>query len=89
MGELGQRFSSSHGGGDKAGPYARIPYGAGIFAFVEKGEEMETHLLREWVDRWMVGIVSLAWIVNPDRIVIGGGISAQRNAPHALSQGGL
>lgn len=52
--------------------------GQEFFAFVEKGEEMETHLLREWVDRWMVGIVSLAWIVNPDRIVIGGGISAQR-----------
>lgn len=52
--------------------------GQDFFALVEKGEEAETLLLREWVDRWMVGIVSLAWIVNPDRIVIGGGISAQR-----------
>lgn len=52
--------------------------GQDFFALVEKGEEAETFLLREWVDRWMVGIVSLAWIVNPDRIVIGGGISAQR-----------
>lgn len=52
--------------------------GQKFFALVQEGDPDMQTLLREMVRRWAVGIASICWIFNPDRVVIGGGISAQR-----------
>ncbi len=56
--------------------------GRAFFALVAAGDGALRQVLAELVHRWAVGIVSLCWILNPDRVIIGGGISAQ----HAVLQ---
>jgi predicted NBD/HSP70 family sugar kinase len=56
--------------------------GRAFFAKVAEGDEAMCSVLTEMARRWAIGLTALSWILNPDRIVIGGGISAQ----HELMQ---
>jgi predicted NBD/HSP70 family sugar kinase len=56
--------------------------GRTFFAKVAEGDAAMCGVLREMARRWAIGLTALSWILNPDRIIIGGGISAQ----HELMQ---
>ena len=51
--------------------------GRSVFALVAQGDPLVTQVLSEWMDDILVGIENLIYIFDPERIVIGGGISAE------------
>lgn len=51
--------------------------GRAIFAAAEAGDREVTALLDAWVDEIAQGLAGLVHIFNPQRILVGGGVSAQ------------
>lgn len=52
--------------------------GKTIFESIEKGNQTIAHIADEWIHDISSGIVSLVHIFNPELILIGGGVSAQK-----------
>lgn len=53
--------------------------GHSFFDLVARRDAAMCRVLKELSHRWAMGLTSLSWILNPDRIVIGGGITARRD----------
>lgn len=52
--------------------------GIDFFSFVERKEDFALHLLSKWADEIAFGLSSLVHTVNPNYIIIGGGVSSQK-----------
>lgn len=51
--------------------------GRSIFRMAEEGDAMMQVVLDEWIEDMAVGIVNLVYCFNPERVIIGGGVSRQ------------
>ena len=48
-----------------------------LFEQVDRGDTLMKQILTEWIDDLAVGIENLIYIFDPERVVLGGGVSAQ------------
>ncbi|BCL75197.1 sugar kinase [Jeongeupia sp. HS-3] len=51
--------------------------GRAVFAASDAGDEQMRRVVDEWLDLLATGIVNLIYVLNPQRVVIGGGISGR------------
>ena len=58
--------------------FASSPNGRMIFDAVKSGDKALENVTEHWIDNIAAGIVSLVHIFNPEIILIGGGVSAQK-----------
>ena len=48
-----------------------------VFEQADRGDALMEQILNEWIEDLMVGIENLVYIFDPERVVLGGGVSAQ------------
>ncbi len=52
--------------------------GREVFALAKKGDQIARAAVEKTVAAWAVGIANICYIVNPEMVVIGGGITAEK-----------
>ena len=48
-----------------------------VFEQADRGDALMKQILQDWIEDLMVGIENLVYIFDPERVVLGGGVSAQ------------
>lgn len=52
--------------------------GRQIFHLAKAGDKAVVPILQDMVEAWAVGIANICYILNPDRVIVGGGIMAEQ-----------
>src|SRR5699024_4266087 len=60
-----------------AATFPTHPSAQTVFEHAKKGDELCQHVIKEWSREVAKGIAQIILLIDPDTIVIGGGISAQ------------
>ena len=63
--------------------------GKKIFAMAQQGDKEAVEAIKKQMEDLAVGIANICYILNPERIIVGGGIAAQEKYLYPILDGAL